>query len=148
MSTFLITGASKGIGKQMAIELAQKNKTLVLVARNQALLDELVEHLAQYKCPVYAIAYDVTNFDGYEQLLQRATRMAGPIDTLVLNAGILYKNAIGKGFKDDKATVDTNLLGPMAFIHAFVSYASEIDHPHVVVVSSICLLYTSPSPRD
>ena len=140
--TVLITGASKGIGRELAINFAKERKTLVLAARNESLLNILKEELvASYDAKVYVVPFDVTEFDNYNEFLEKAAHVAGPIDTIVLNAGIGSGHSVGsKGaFDKDLSVLETNLLGPISCINEYVKYAklNHIQDPHVVVITSV-----------
>eukprot|EP00834_Sanchytrium_tribonematis_P004540 NODE_229_length_12207_cov_1.116700.p6 type:complete len:285 gc:universal NODE_229_length_12207_cov_1.116700:5772-4918(-) len=140
--TVLVTGASKGIGRDVALELAKNGLDVILTARNEKQLRAVKEEIvSKYNVKAYAVPFDVTEFDHYDELFERATHLAGPIDTIVLNAGVNSTHAVGsKGaFDKDLSVLETNLLGPMSCINVFVSYAKQfhIKDPHVVVVTSV-----------
>ena len=81
---FLITGASKGIGKALAFELAKQGRTVILVSRNQKLLNQVQQEITtKYNTNVYAMPFDVTTYDGYDELLINANKLAGPVDTII-----------------------------------------------------------------
>eukprot|EP00835_Amoeboradix_gromovi_P006167 NODE_677_length_5302_cov_0.446089.p3 type:complete len:260 gc:universal NODE_677_length_5302_cov_0.446089:1266-487(-) len=139
---FLITGASRGIGKALAYELAKHGKSLILTARSEKLLNEVKEDLIKkYNISVYVIVFDVTNYKQYENLFKKAHEKAGPVDTIILNAGIAGFHSVGSkhAFSEDLKVLQTNLLSPMACINEFCPYAksNHIGHPHIVVISSI-----------
>ncbi len=88
--TVFITGASAGIGRELAFEFALRAKTLVLVARRrdrlEILRDELLEHHPQLK--VVALGADLSDERGIDLLLARVAEQAGDVDVLVNNAGL------------------------------------------------------------
>ena len=139
--TYLVTGASRGIGKAIAIELAKQGKNLVLVARNESNLNAVQKEIfSKYKVEVHVIPFDVTDYDDVEELLKTATAKSGPIDSIILNAGVANSHKVGKnGFSQDLRVIETNLLAPIALINAFVGYAksNKIENPHVIVVTSV-----------
>ncbi len=88
MATALITGASNGIGLELAIQHASKGGDLVLVARNKAKLEKLksvVEN--QYKVKVYVIAKDLSLADAAQEVYQETTDQHIQVDYLINNAG-------------------------------------------------------------
>ncbi len=88
MSTALITGASNGIGLELAIQHASKGGDLVLVARNKSKLDELKSDLEkQYKVKVYVIAKDLSLANSAQEVYQETTDQHIQIDYLINNAG-------------------------------------------------------------
>jgi short-subunit dehydrogenase len=88
--TVLITGASAGIGREIALEFGSRAETLVLVARRvdrlEKLRAELLERHPELK--VVALAADLSDEHGIETLLGRVAEQAGPVDVLVNNAGL------------------------------------------------------------
>ncbi len=88
--TVLITGASAGIGRELAFEFAPRAKTLVLVARRldrlEKLRDELLERHSQLK--VVALGADLSDEGGISLLLGTVAEQAGNVDVLVNNAGL------------------------------------------------------------
>ena len=88
--TCLLTGASKGIGKSMALALAQHGGTLVISSRKINVLkqtaDEINEIIGEER--VFPIAANAGKKDELENLVDEARRLAGKIDVLVCNAGV------------------------------------------------------------
>lgn len=88
MATALITGASNGIGLELAKVHASKGGDLVLVARNKSKLDELkVELENQYKVKVYTIGKDLSVNNSAQEVYEETTKQNIQIDYLMNNAG-------------------------------------------------------------
>lgn len=88
MATALITGASNGIGLELAIVHASKGDNLVLVARNKSKLDELKTMLEdQFKVKVYTIGKDLSALDAAQEVYNETTKQNINIDYLINNAG-------------------------------------------------------------
>jgi short-subunit dehydrogenase len=88
MATALITGASNGIGLELAKVHASKGGNLVLVARNKSKLDELKTELEnQYKIKVYTIGKDLSEFNAAKEVYDETTMQNIQIDYLINNAG-------------------------------------------------------------
>lgn len=118
--TALITGASSGIGMYIAHEFARHGHPVILVARDQADLEEVAKELRErHSATVDIIAQDLTAPGGIEKI---ADQMAGrQIDILVNNAGIGQKGAAWEiPFEDDLAMVQTNILAAVQLIKMFV----------------------------
>ena len=90
--TIVITGASSGVGRAIALEFALQNDRLVLAARNTTALNELAEECMELGAEVKVVSTDVTNYQDMLNLASQADDMGG-IDVWVNNAGVL---AIGK----------------------------------------------------
>jgi uncharacterized protein len=88
MNTALITGASNGIGLELAKIHASKGDNLVLVARNKSKLDELkLELEKQYKVSVYVIGKDLSLLNAAQEVYEETTKQHLKIDYLINNAG-------------------------------------------------------------
>jgi uncharacterized protein len=84
----LVTGASNGIGLELARVLAREGWDLVVTARNQAGLDRLASELSSsYRASVHAVAADLASPDGARLLMNHVTTAGLTIDALVNNAG-------------------------------------------------------------
>lgn len=135
----LITGASSGLGRQMAIEFATRGYDLALSARRREVVEELAEQLRKdYGCTVYTAALDVTDGAAVEHAIQEAAEALGGLDRIVANAGIGHSGPIGQiPFKQVKATIDTNVIGLMATVDAAVRLFREQGRGHIVGISSV-----------
>ncbi len=84
----LVTGASVGLGRQIAIRLANEGCQLIILARREALLDELASEIeASGRLRPLVVACDITDRQAPQQLLARVLALCGRIDILVNNAG-------------------------------------------------------------
>lgn len=135
----LITGASSGLGRQMAIEFAGRGYNLALSARRQEVVDKLAAQLRQdHGITVYTAALDVTDGAAVAQAIQEAAEALGGLDRIVANAGIAHSGSIGQvPFDQVKATIETNVVGLMATVDAAVRLFSEQGNGHIVGISSV-----------
>lgn len=86
--TFIITGASAGIGKALALNLAQQGAKLVLAARNRDALEMTADACIQSGTQALSVPTDVTNPTHCSSLIEQSISFFGSIDGLVNNAGI------------------------------------------------------------
>lgn len=137
--TIFITGASSGLGWQMAIEFARRGHRLALTARRLDSLQALKQKLeAEFDAKVFLRALDVTDYPDVAQALEDAKNHFGDLDKVIANAGIGYSQRIGKlSFDKVKATIDTNVLGLMATVDAAVCMFKQQGHGHIVAISSV-----------
>src|SRR5512132_3910390 len=88
----LITGASSGIGRGLALELARRGAKLGLVARRKEVLDELIAEISgdpnTNNSSVMAIAADVQNAESMRAAAEQLQSQFGKIDVLIANAGV------------------------------------------------------------
>ncbi len=116
----LITGASKGIGKALVLDLAKNGAAIGLVARNEAALREVCREIAIHKGAAFPVAADLAERDTAGTIISRALKELGDIDVLINAAGI--QAPIGLFVDNDLDTWErnlrVNLLGPVRLIHA------------------------------
>lgn len=139
--TILITGASAGIGQQLALAFARRGYHLALAARRLDGLAMLKAEIArQYPTvQVEIAALDVTQLDTVAPTLQQLASALGGLDIVIANAGIGDGGGpIGTGdFARDAAVIQTNVLGAMATIDAAVAIFRKQKHGQVVAISSV-----------
>jgi len=89
-STVLLTGASSGIGRQMALQLATRIKAIAIVARRRDKLDELAAQLKQLNpaLVVHVMPCDLSHLDETARLADDVERTVGDVDVLINNAGV------------------------------------------------------------
>ncbi|MCK9288261.1 MAG: SDR family NAD(P)-dependent oxidoreductase [Sphaerochaetaceae bacterium] len=88
----VITGAARGIGKEIAIRFAEEGSALVLVDLQKA--TETEEQVKAFNVPVLTVAIDITDYKAVEQLIEDIHGWRGSIDILVNNAGIITREGI------------------------------------------------------
>src|SRR5437870_374069 len=91
----IVTGASKGIGKAIAEELAAEGVHLALCARNAALLTEVVQTIRQHTdVQILPVATDLSTLDGVRTLARETLGRFGTVDILVNNAGAIRPGSL------------------------------------------------------
>ena len=103
----IVTGASSGIGKALAEELAKKGANVVLAARQYVTLCEIASELQRkYQIKALAVQTDVSNADDCESLIKQTILTFGKVDVLINNAGLSMRAL----FKDTDLKVLKNLM--------------------------------------
>jgi short-subunit dehydrogenase len=134
----LITGASSGIGRGLAMELARRGAKLGLVARRKEVLDDIVNEIGDQSPNVVAISGDVQNAESMADAAERLQSQFGKIDVLIANAGI--------GGNDDPTRLDaakfanvinTNVIGVSNSVAAVVPEMAKRGSGQLVVISSL-----------
>lgn len=122
-STVVITGASSGIGKAAALRFAKEGANVVLAARSDQLLVELVQECEDLGGSAFAVPTDVSDKKAILHLLNEAITRYGNIDVWINNAGV---GAIGDFTETPldahEQVIKTNLLGPLYGSHAAISF--------------------------
>ena len=140
MTTTLITGASSGLGAEMARQLAARGEDLALCARRTERLEELREELATAypDRTVSVAALDVTDDDAVFEVFAAFRAEFGTIDRVIVNAGIGKGAPIGKGgYQATKATAMTNFVAALAQCEAAMEIFREQRYGHLVMISSM-----------
>ena len=123
MSSTIITGATSGIGRALALELAQRGWDLGLTARRADVLRELAEEIAR-RHPgrrVIVTPVDVTDVAATRTAVHDLFAALGNVELVVANAGIGGPHRVGDGdFERSRAIIATNLIGAMATVDAAV----------------------------
>jgi len=143
----VLTGASSGIGWEMARLLGTKGARLALCARRLERLEELGRDMEKdgLAAPL-VVRCDVGDWAQVEELRNRVRAELGSVDLLINNAGRgAFRPLEELGPDEAKAVVDTNLLGAIYCTQAFLSDMLERKQGHLVFVSSV--LGELPAPQ-
>ena len=134
----VVTGAGKGIGEAVALELAGLGAKLVCCARTQADLDRVVARIEAAGGTAVGFAGDVRRFDDMERLAKTCVDAYGKIDFVVPNAGIdIEGNMCDADPADWQRMIETNVLGTAYIIRATLPYMRAQNDGHIVVMASI-----------
>ena len=133
----LITGANKGIGKEIARQLGILGYTVVLTSRDQKAGATVVEELVAVGCNAHTVPLEVTNAEDIANLATYLEKNYGKLDVLVNNAGIAIEWD-GKPTNPEKIrrTLEVNLIAPYAIIEALVPLLSVSEDARVINHSS------------
>lgn len=144
LSTTVITGASSGIGRALALELARRGHALGLTARRMALLEKIRDelHAAHGKdLRVELATLDVCQGASVGPTLHDLFARLGGIRTIVVNAGANDVTHIGGGdLARELNLIQTNLAGAIATINAATEHFLEQGRGHIVGISSLASL--------
>jgi short-subunit dehydrogenase len=120
----VITGASQGIGRETALEMAGAGASLVLAARNQEALEELAHQVERLGGQAEVVPTDVADYSQVERLGARAMEHFGRIDTWVNDAAVSIYAPLDEMTADEiDRVVQVNLLGQM--------YGSQVAVRHM-----------------
>ncbi len=133
----IITGASSGIGRELAIEYAKHGATVVCAARRIDRLNEVVERCATFAGKALAIKCDVSNSSDVDHMTSVVLKDYGRIDIVVGNAGFSITGNIAEVDVEDYARqFETNVLGIVRLIKASLSSLRKTSG-RIVLLGSI-----------
>jgi NAD(P)-dependent dehydrogenase (short-subunit alcohol dehydrogenase family) len=140
----MVTGASSGLGRHFSGVLARAGARVAVLARREALLDEVVAEIAAEGGRAAAIACDVTDYASVRRAVDAAEARLGPIDILVNNAGIaISKPLLEHDEADWDAVIDTNLKGAWLMSREVVALWLRTRRPgRIVNIASLLALRT------
>ena len=134
----IVTGASSGIGRALARELAREGYDVGLTARRAERLDQLASELREAGSQAACVAADATRRDETHAALAALAERLGPIDLLVANAGIgLGTDALAPDAEALEAEFRVNVFGAFYAIEAVLPSMRERGRGHVVAISSL-----------
>jgi len=135
----LITGASSGIGRAFAVELARRGAKLGLVARRAELIDEIIAELnPAQQVNALALPADVQDAQSMRAVAERLVEKFGRIDTLIANAGVGVTNP-GAQFDPAKfaSVINVNMIGVANSVAAVLPEMVARGSGHLVAISSL-----------
>ncbi|WP_350286040.1 SDR family oxidoreductase [uncultured Croceitalea sp.] len=139
-----VTGASSGIGEELAYQFSRRKVKLVLSARRTDVLSKIKQQCAHPEL-VEILPLDVLEFEKAEQCVKKAISYFGQIDMLINNAGISQRSLIANTtFQVYKHLIDVDYLGTVALSNALLPHFIEKQSGHYVVVSSLMGKFSSP----
>ena len=134
-----ITGATRGIGKQIAITFAQNGYDIAINYRTEN--DDLKntkEEVEKYNVNFLAVQGDVSNFEDCERFTQEIIEKYGQIDVLVNNAGITKDTLIMRMKKEDfENVIDVNLVGTFNVTKNVIPHMIKARSGRIVNISSV-----------
>lgn len=139
MGTALVTGASAGLGRAFATELAQRGHDLVLVARDRTRLEELAEELRQtYAVSTEILPADLAERNQTEQVADRLRDPSRPVDLLVNNAGFGLRGSFTRGdLAEEERALDVMARAVMVLSHAAAGSMRARGRGGILNVSSV-----------
>jgi uncharacterized protein len=140
----LITGASAGLGREFAVQLARRGYDLVVVARDQERLRALAAELHKANgANVEVLRADLTNDDDVSAVVDRIDR--GPIDVLVNNAGFGTRGSLAKTSRDgQEAMLQVHVIAMHRLTQAAVQRMVPAGNGSIINVASIASWLISP----
>jgi len=119
----LITGASSGIGRATALELAREGASVAVVGRREDRLTDLAAEISNAGGRALVVPADITDARAAAEAVARTVESLGRLDTLVNNAGLMLLGpAPDADLNDWRRMIDINLMGLMYTAHAAIPH--------------------------
>ena len=137
--TALVTGASRGIGRAVALELASAGATVAVnYASSATAAEEVVAQIIATGGSAYALKADVSQEDEVEQLMAAVLERSGSLDVLVNNAGITRDGLLMRMKTDDwQAVLDLNLSGVFLCTRAITRTMLKQKRGRIINITSV-----------
>jgi NAD(P)-dependent dehydrogenase (short-subunit alcohol dehydrogenase family) len=148
--TALVTGSTRGIGKETTLLLLKKGLNVIISSRSQDSVDNVIEEILD-KSPskkenILGLKCDVSKHSEVKTLVDVSVKRFGKIDVLVNNAGIVYFKSIMDTTEEEwDKTIDTNLKGVFLFTKEVLPYMIENKSGVIINVSSGAGKYGFPN---
>lgn len=133
MKNILITGATSGIGKELALQYASRNCKVGLIGRRTEKLEELKEQIGEN---AFVRTLDVTDLETAKEVYQDLAEEMNGIDIFILNAGVGIAKTIAP-WRADRNTIEVNVLAFAHGCHFAFDYFMKQGHGQIVGMSSV-----------
>ncbi len=143
----LITGGSSGIGKASAIKIAEAGAKVIIVARGEKELFETRDEIIAAGGKCWAYTCDLTELASCDELVKTVLAEHKHVDVLVNNAGRSIRRSVEASydrFHDYERTMQLNYFGCLRLIMGFLPAMTQRRRGHIVNISSIGVLASSP----
>ena len=145
----VVTGASQGLGRSIALGLASRGATVACVARNAEKLQETVDQIAAAGGKAEVCACDVVEAAAVNALVESLAERWEKIDILVNNAGVTRDTLLARMGEDEwNAVLDTNLKGAFLFTKAVTMPMMQQRYGRIVNISSVSGLAGNPGQAN
>lgn len=139
-----ITGASSGIGKELAIQLSKKNCKLILSSRRETALKSAKSE-CQNQDNIVILPFDLANYQSMQPIADKAISFFDKIDILINNGGISQRSLIiDTDITVDKKLMEIDYLGTVGLSKAILPHFIENKSGHFVTVTSLMGKFGSP----
>lgn len=132
----VVTGGSRGLGKEMALAFARAGANVAIVSRNVA--PEVVREIEQYGVKGVSIAFDIGEIDKHAQLLAETTNQLGHIDILLNNAGIQRRHPAAQfPLTDWQEVLSVNATAVFSLCQTFGNPMLEKGYGKIINIASL-----------
>ena len=137
----IVTGGSRGIGRAIALALAEQGVDVAICGRTEKTLIQTAEEISAHGVRAWPIVADVSRLEEIQAFVAEATGEAGRVDILINNAGISggYKHQVFGGIRYDHFSdvFATNFMAPLKMAEAFIEHVAASTQKKIMNISSM-----------
>jgi NADP-dependent 3-hydroxy acid dehydrogenase YdfG len=134
----IVTGASRGIGRATALELAKNGARIVLAARDKSALEQVADDIRALRREVLVVPTDVADQDQVDTMVNETISYWGGVDILVSNAGVYYHATIHELTAAlMEKSIKVNFLSHVYAVMAVLPHMMKQSEGHIIFVSSM-----------
>ena len=136
--TAVVTGAGRGIGRAIALKLAEAGANVVCLSRTEANSQKVADEITALGRQSWAVAVDVGDTAAVEAAVAKILEDTGGVNILVNNAGVTRDGLLMRMSEADWDTVlDTNLKAAFTLTKAFARPMRKADHARIINIASV-----------
>ncbi|RTZ01203.1 SDR family oxidoreductase [Flavobacterium sp. RSP49] len=140
-----ITGASSGIGRELAVQLSKQEAILILTSSNENLLKELALVLKKHNSVCHILSCDLMNVDAIPELVNQAIALEGKIDVIIQCAGISQRALSDEtSIEVNRKLMELNFFAPILLTQAILPHFKKVNSGNITVISSLAGLMGFP----
>ena len=132
----IITGASRGIGRAVALDLAKQGYILVLIARTAEKLKEVADIIKKSGGLCDAYPTDISNFTQIDQIMDSIISKHERVDVLFNNAGIIHRGSENLTHEQINSVIDINLKGAIYITNKVIPVMKQQKSGYIINLSS------------
>ncbi len=134
----IVTGASQGIGKKIAIKLSERGAFVCCISRNKKAIDSVSNSIIKSGGQSSSYACDISDSDDFKNIAEKIVKKHNKIDILINNAGVT-KDALLMRMSNQQwdQVIDTNLKGAFTCIKSVVRYMMKNKYGRIINITSI-----------
>lgn len=134
----LVTGASRGLGRDMALCLAEAGATVLCAGRSVKDLEATAKAIARKKGKAFVVPIDITDEDATRAQIRAIIRRHKRIDVLVNNAGVVHReNIVDTATADFRKVIETDLIGQFVVAREVGRHMLAREYGRIVNISSV-----------
>lgn len=131
----IVIGASSGIGKEVALQLAESGCKVAIAARREHQLQEVA---ARFPNLIFPFVHDSTDYDSIPALFQEMTGKLGGLDLIVYSSGVMPAVELDEfNFAKDRQMIEVNDLGAVAWLNEAAARFQGTKHGTIVGIGSV-----------